>query len=100
MEKHFLKRIYCIFLQTFVTQTPHAEWNYIFPKTKRNDGAKNYKLHVSVSKTYIFVDIQIAEAKLIVNITGKNIVYYIKIVYLIDLLFFKKCLIDLTFQMF
>lgn len=57
--------------QTFDTATPHAEWKYVFPKTKPNDDEKKYKLHVTVSKNYLFVDLQVAEKTLDVEITSE-----------------------------
>lgn len=43
----------------------------MFEKTKKNDGAKMYKLRVFVSHFIIFYDYKIAEGKLDVEITSK-----------------------------
>lgn len=65
------KNIFYSIFQSFETQEPHAEWQHVFEKTKKNDGAKMYKLRVIVSHFIIFLDYKIAEGKLDVEITSK-----------------------------
>lgn len=59
--------------QTFETQGPSAQWQYAFPQSKKNDNGKKHWLHVSASKYYVFHEIliQIADAKLDINITSE-----------------------------
>lgn len=56
--------------QTFTSNSPHVEWTYMFPKLSKNDGAKQYKVHVAAFRSYVVIDVVIAEAELDVNITS------------------------------